>query len=108
MKVIDPRYDAVRVLFETGHIKSFRDIFLYIPKTTVYKDLGINFDRFVRAIDDPSIFRLKELKTIGELFGIDPKEIIDMAYEQAMTVPRPKKKNDRQQKPNAIEKPTDL
>lgn len=108
MKVIDPRYDAVRVLIETGHIKSFPDIFQYIPKTNVYKDLGVNFNRFSRAIIDPSILKLGELKEIAELFGIDPKKMIDMAYEQAMSVSRHKKKNLGQQKLNPTEKPNDL
>lgn len=108
MKVIDPRYDAVRVLIETGHIKSFPDIFHYIPRTTVYKDLGVNFNRFSKAIYDPSMFRMEELKEIAELFGIDPKKMIDMAYEQAMTVVRHKKEKVTQQKPDAIEKPKGL
>lgn len=92
MKVIDPRYDAVRVLLETGHIKSFLDIFLYIPKTTVYKDLGVNFKRFCRAIHDPSVLTMGELKEIAEMFGIDPKKLIDMAYEQALLVRNKPKK----------------
>ena len=106
MKVVDPRYDAVRVLLETGHIKSFPDIFYYIPKTTVYKNLGVNFNRFSKAIYDPSIFRMEELKEIAELFGIDPKIMIDMAYEQTMKVVRHKKKSVKEQKPKVIEKPT--
>ena len=106
MKVIDPRYDAVRVLIETGHIKSFPDIFHYIPRTTVYKDLGVNFNRFSKAIYDPSMFRMEELKEIAELFGIDPKKMIDMAYEQTMKVIRQKKKSVKEQNPKVIEKPT--
>lgn len=82
----DPRYDAVRVLFNAGSIKSIRDVFQFIPKTTVYKDLGINFNRFDRAIVDPSIFRMQELIELADLFGVDQIKFIYMAYEQAMTV----------------------
>lgn len=102
MKVIDPRYDAVRVLFEAGHIKQFPDIFIHIPKTTVYKDLGVNFNRFARAIYDPSIFKMGELKEIAELFGVDPKKLIDMAYEQTVAMVRHKRKNINQQKPKVL------
>jgi hypothetical protein len=82
----DPRYGSIKVLIENGHINSIKDIFLYIPKTTVYKDLGINFNRFDRAIIDPSIFRLEELFVLAELFDVDAKKIIDMAYDQAPAV----------------------
>lgn len=90
----DPRYGAVKVLIETEHITSIRDIFLFIPKTTVYKDLGINFNRFERAIADPSIFRMQELVDLADMFGVDPKKFIYMAYEQSLTVKkkRPEKR----------------
>lgn len=78
----DVRYQSVKVLIETGNIKSIREIFQFIPKTTVYKDLGINFNRFDRAILNPAIFRVQELITLAGLFNIDPKKFIDMAYEQ--------------------------
>ena len=65
----NPRYGAVKVLIETGHITSIRDIFQFIPKTTVYKDLGINFNRFERAIADPSIFKMQELVDLADMFG---------------------------------------
>jgi hypothetical protein len=80
----DPRYGAVKVLIESGHVKSIQDIFQYIPKTTVYKDLGINYNRFDRAIINPAIFRLEELVVLAELFDVDAKKMIDMAYEQAV------------------------
>lgn len=86
----DPRYESIKVLIESGHVKSIRDIFLYIPKTTVYKDLGINFNRFNRAILDPAIFRMQELIVLAELFNVDAKKMIDMAYKQSLTV---KKRN---------------
>lgn len=84
--MLDKRYDTIKILIESGHIQSIRDIFQFIPKTTVYRDLGVNFNRFDRAIRDPSIFRLAELRELAELFGIDAKKMIDMAYEQSLTV----------------------
>jgi hypothetical protein len=82
----DPRYGTIKVLIESGHITSIRDIFHFIPKTTVYKDLGVNFNRFDRAILDPAIFRVEELKELAEMFEVDAKKFIDMAYEQSLTV----------------------
>jgi hypothetical protein len=86
----DPRYDAIKLLIEAGRIQSIKDIFTFIPKTTVYKDLGINFNRFDRAITDPSIFRMQELITLAELFGVDALQFIYMAYKQSRTVHRSK------------------
>ena len=77
--MIDPRYGTIKVLIESGHIKSIREIFQFIPKTTVYRDLGVNFNRFDRAIHDPSIFRIQELVILAELFQVDAKKLIDMA-----------------------------
>lgn len=90
--MVDPRYGTIKILIESGHIKSIKDIFTYIPKTTVYRDLGVNFNRFDRAINDPSVFRMQELIILSELFQVDAKKLIDMAYEQMLTVPRGRRK----------------
>jgi hypothetical protein len=89
----DPRYASVKALIESGHIKSIRDIFINIPKTTVYKDLGINFNRFDRAILNPSIFRMQELVALAELFEVDAKQLIDIAYEQYLEYEVSRRKN---------------
>lgn len=91
MKTNDPRYRAVGVLIEQEHIKCLPDIFIHIPKTTVYKDLGINFNRFERAIGNPAIFRMQELMDLANLFGVDQKKFIDMAYSQILTVKNKRK-----------------
>lgn len=88
----DQRYGTIKVLIESGHIKSFRDIFQFIPKTIVYRDLGVNFNRFSRAIIDPARFTLDELRTMAEFFGIDTKTMIDMAYEQMVTVSKSRRR----------------
>lgn len=89
--VRDARYEVIKLLIEAGKITSIREIFIYIPKTTVYKDLGINFNRFDRAIVDPSIFKLAELRKLAEMFEVDARRIIDMAYEQFMSIKKGKK-----------------
>jgi hypothetical protein len=88
----DQRYTTIRVLIQSGHIKSFRDIFQFIPKTVVYRDLGVNFNRFSRAIIDPAKFTLEELRTLADFFGVDTKTMIDMAYDQMITVSRSRRK----------------
>ena len=88
----DQRYSTIKVLIQSGHIKSFRDIFNYIPKTVVYKDLGVNFNRFSKAINDPAGFSMGELRTLAEFFAVDTKKLIDMAYEQMISVSKNKRR----------------
>lgn len=90
--IVDTRYSTIKVLIESGHIKSFRQIFDFIPKTVVYKDLAVNFNRFSRAILDPSAFTIKELMALAEMFDIDAKKTIDMAYEQVMVTKKRRQK----------------
>lgn len=94
MKAIlkDPRYDTIKVLINAGHIKTIKDIFIFIPKTVVYRDFGANFIRFDLAITNPSKFRLGELMLLAEMFDVDAKRIIDMAYEQSLTLKKRTKK----------------
>lgn len=80
----DSRYGIIKALIQSGHVRSFREIFNYIPKTVVYRDLGVNFNRFSRAILDPSKFTLGELRTLAEFFEIDTKQMIDMTYAQPL------------------------
>ena len=83
--MMDSRYTTIKVLMESGHITTFRQIFDYIPKTVVYKDLRVNFKRFSKAILDPSGLSLGELRTLAEFFDLDTKKLIDMAYMQTLT-----------------------
>lgn len=82
---MDQRYTTIKVLVESGHITTFRQIFNYIPKTIVYKDLRVNFKRFSKAILNPSGLSLGELRTLAEFFDMDTKKLIDMAYMQTLT-----------------------
>ncbi len=41
---------AVKNLIETGNLKEFKDIFLYIEKKFVYTKLGGNYGTFLKQI----------------------------------------------------------
>lgn len=88
----DKRYKAVKNLIEVGSIKSLHDIFDYVPKRVVYADLGVNYTRFLALINNPDRFTLKELITMASLFDVDPKTIIDIAYEQYIEDKKGKKR----------------
>ncbi|MDP4216296.1 MAG: hypothetical protein Q8927_08840 [Bacteroidota bacterium] len=88
----DRRYSTVKVLIETGNIKSFAGIFDHIPKSVVYADLGMNYTRFTKLLSNPALFTLQELITLAGFMGIDPKIIIEMAYTQHLTGKKTKNK----------------
>jgi hypothetical protein len=78
----DKRYEALKVLIESGHITEFRQMFHYIPPSVVYKDLGINYFRFKKLINDTRLFTIKELIFFASFCNLDPKRIFELAYGQ--------------------------
>jgi hypothetical protein len=80
----DKRYKAVKPCFEAGIIKKFADIFRHIPKTIVYRDVGIKYVRFSRAIHKPGNFKLDELCRMAELFEIDARTLIEFVMDEVL------------------------
>lgn len=75
----DARYKAVKSLIETGGVQKLKDVFLYIPRKTVYVDMGMNYARFTRLINTPGKFTLQELQLMSQLFGVQHRQIIELA-----------------------------
>jgi hypothetical protein len=75
----DYRYNVVRILFEQGEIKTFAQIFDYIPKTVVGSELRTNNNRITLLIKDPLKFKLSELIKIANVIGIEPDLLVNMA-----------------------------
>jgi hypothetical protein len=63
-------------MIESGKILSFNDIFKYIPKTVVAKDLGKKVDRFNTLMSRVEEFMLSDLFIIAGFFEIDEDDII--------------------------------
>jgi len=75
-------YNTTKLLIEGGQIKEFRQIFEYVPKSTVYKDLGINYNRFTRAVKNIQEFKLEEIYHLSRLINVDEKVLLDLAHAQ--------------------------
>jgi hypothetical protein len=88
----DHRYKTVKVLIESGIITEFNQIFLYIPKSVVSEDMGINYSRFVRLLQQVELFRLKELIIMSGFFEVEGKAFIELAHMQYLTDKRVKPK----------------
>jgi len=88
----DIRYSTVKILIETGHIKSFREIFKHIPRSVVYEDMGINYRRFSKLLANPHKFTLEELVTMSRFLEMDAQAVIGLAYIQYITDRKIKRK----------------
>lgn len=78
----DKRYTTVKNLISGGHVKSFREIFDTLPKSVVYRDLGMNNARFTRLMFHVEEFTLQELFRIADLIGTPKNNILDLVYAQ--------------------------
>lgn len=74
----DPRFQAVHSMHKTGGLRSFNDIFLYIPKTVVANKLGKKVDRFNELMNDVGQFTLDEIAFIATLFDISVKDMNEL------------------------------
>ena len=93
----DYRYNVVRILFEQGEIKTFAQIFDYIPKTVVGSELRTNNNRITQLIKDPLRFKLGELIKISNIIGIEPELLVLMALHGSQNKrKKPGKKAGRQ------------
>jgi hypothetical protein len=78
----DARYDLIAPMISAGRIKHFRDIFMYIPKTIIASDLGINNVRFTRLIESVEDFLLRDLIRLAILMEIEPSLMLRLVLEQ--------------------------
>ena len=88
----DRRYKAAKKLIESGDVVTFREIFDYVPKTRVTLDLGTNHTRFGKLLNNPDLFTLRELTTLASFLDIEPKILINLAYDQAISDKKGKSK----------------
>lgn len=85
-------YKVGKSLIQDGTIITFSDIFEYVPKSTIAKDLQMHFNTLQSRIDQPGSFSIQELSKLSDLFEIDPLKIITLAYTQFAHDKKPKKK----------------
>lgn len=78
----DRRYTTVKNLISGGYIKCFREIFDTLPKSVVYKDLGMNNEHFTDLMYNVERFIVQDLFRIADLIETDKKNILDIAYRQ--------------------------
>ena len=88
----DHRYDLIKPMIASGNIVAFNDIFKYIPKTIVAKDLGKKVDRFNILMTHVEQFSLDDLFILAGFFDMENREMLNLVmndYERSkQEIPR--------------------
>ena len=78
MAELDHRYAVIRPLYEEGKIKTFMDIFKYVPRTVIAGDLGKKVARFSAQLSHPENFDLSDLFLIGNLCQLSRTQMLKL------------------------------
>ena len=76
-------YGAIRPAFEAKTIRYLEDIFKYIPRSAVAKEIGrksSTLERYIRIVDS---FPLKDIRATGKLFELNLSEMLMLIEAQA-------------------------
>lgn len=88
----DERYKAVKRLIEKGDITEFNEMFTYIPKTVVARDLGAAPARFSEKMNLIEKFTLQDMFSIAKLLEVENIDILRLADNQYSEQKKNKKK----------------
>lgn len=75
----DQRYYAIKSLIETKRINSLEEVFKIIPLSVVRVDMNANYNTLRKRVHNGDTLTLKDFRLMGELFEVDPAEILHLA-----------------------------
>lgn len=92
----DQRYYAIKSLIETKRIHSLQLVFEIIPLSVVRVDMKANYSTLRKRVYNGDTLTLKDFRLMGELFEVDPSEILrlalfDVTNTQKKIAPKKKK-----------------
>jgi len=76
--VKDIRYGAVQSLIEAKRIQRFKDIFEYLPKTVVARDLKLNYRSFVSKINAPHRWTIQDITRMADLMELEYTRLFEL------------------------------
>jgi hypothetical protein len=76
------RYPDVKLMFEEGKLRRLDDIFDYVNRSTVARDLGKKRDTLHRLLENPERFAVRDLRSLAELSGLTLLEILPLVDAQ--------------------------
>lgn len=71
----DPRYDHSLAMWQFGKITVFSELFKWIPKTVVARDMNIDIRTMNRYIADPALLTSENIDRLSDLYML-PRSII--------------------------------
>ena len=88
----DERYKAVKRLIEKGDITEFNQMFTFIPKTVVARDLGAAPARFSEKMNQIEKFTLQDVFSIAKLLEVENLAVLKLANNQFQAQTKSKRK----------------
>lgn len=88
----DERYKAVKRLIEKGDITEFNQMFTFIPKTVVARDLGAAPARFSEKMNQIEKFTLQDVFSIAKLLEVENLSVLKLAANQYLAQTKSKRK----------------
>ena len=88
----DERYKAVKRLIEKGDITEFNEMFKFIPKTVVARDLGAAPARFSEKMNQIEKFTLHDIFAIARILEVDNLAVLKLAANQYAAQTKNKRK----------------
>lgn len=76
------KYKDVKMMFEEGKLQRIEDIFDYVNKSTVAKDLGKKRDTLNRLLENADRFSFRDIRSLAELCGLTLNEILPLVNAQ--------------------------
>jgi len=74
----DPRYATIQPMVKEGRIQTFLDIFKFVPRTVVARDIGKKVSRLSVSLRHLENFTIGELFVIGDLCDLSRTEILEL------------------------------
>ena len=74
----EKRYHAVREMIKAGEVKTFDQLFHYIPKTVLAEDAGIYYDRFETIMKSPREMTVNELFILARILDYERCTLLEM------------------------------
>lgn len=78
----DDRYEATLIMWQYGKVKIFSELFKWMPKTLVAKDMKVDVRRLTACIEDPTLVTSKDLDKLSDLYMIRRSAIRDLIQSQ--------------------------
>jgi len=78
----DTRYETVKEMIEANRISEFRQIFKYLPKTVLARDLVKNTGRMTDLINKAEKFSFEEIYQISKLVDVHYNTIVQLIATQ--------------------------